>query len=172
MSIREEICAVVVSYNAEKSIYKTILRLSECLTHIYIVDNGSEESSIKVLDDICSQFHNVTIKKLYKNKGIGHALNLGIEKARELDCKWLLTMDQDSFIEKEMIVEFERTIDNNPTICSLTPNIIIKILKLNIQDSYVEYAITSGNLINISIFEMRIINHDGVTSCALHARRF
>jgi rhamnosyltransferase len=153
LSIREETCAVVVSYNAEKNIYKTILKLSESLKHVYIVDNGSAEASLKVLDDVCSQFNNVTIKKLYENKGIGYALNLGIEKAKELNCKWLLTMDQDSLINRDMIVEFGITIRNNPTILSLTPNIIINGLKYNTQDSYVEYAITSGNLINLSVFD-------------------
>jgi rhamnosyltransferase len=151
--IKRKICAVVVSYNGNEKLFRTVSELSKNVDYVYVVDNGSDESSILILDKIDNLFNNVKVEKLYENKGIGHALNLGISKAKELGYIWLLTMDQDSLIDKNMIHEFIVAIKKHPNIYSLTPNIIVNNLKSTVKDSSVEYAITSGNLVNLTVFD-------------------
>jgi rhamnosyltransferase len=153
-----EIIAVVVSYNGSSDLKKTILALDNKVGHIHIVDNASDEETIVILKELENK-NNISITYLSSNNGIGYALNLGIEIGNKLGYKWLLTMDQDSIIDDNMINEFCKAIIHDKELSCLTPMISIfdngsTFNNYRGDKNFVKYAITSGNLVKLSVFEI------------------
>jgi rhamnosyltransferase len=98
----KDVLAVIVSYNGLAKIRQTVDALRGQVGYIYIVDNGSGAESLAVLDSL-EREPSVMIERLGENRGVGHALNRGVQRAREMDCAWLLTMDQDSVVDDSLI---------------------------------------------------------------------
>jgi rhamnosyltransferase len=96
----------------------------------------------------------IDLLELNENKGIGCALNLGVKKAADLGYQWVLTMDQDSSPEKNMIAMMLSYAYHNPSIKCLSPNFASRIYSgRTSKEGAVSYAITSGNLVNVCVFE-------------------
>lgn len=94
------VIAVIVTYNIGNRLIKSIETLKNQVKQIIIVDNGS---NLKTIDMLKSIEHEIDLILLNKNKGIGYALNRGIERALEIDCDWIITLDHDSIAEENMI---------------------------------------------------------------------
>ncbi len=148
----EDIMAVVVSYNGRESTRRTILALSGQVGHIHVVDNGSEADSLEILDSLARE-HGVSINRLGENRGIGHALNLGVAYAKKIGCTWLLTMDQDSTVDNGLIKAYQSAIQFDHRVASLSPRIAKKWSDSDPKYVNVHSAITSGNLVHIGVFE-------------------
>lgn len=147
--------AVIITYNPN------IERLSENLTHIccqvdklLIVDNNSKNvSEIEKLQ----QNYNFELKQNEQNEGISINLNLAIRYYSNLGFEWLLTLDQDSICDFNLIKEYKDVLRNcNKNLVSLCPQII----DMNLNDIFIKkdneevtQCITSGNLINISFIK-------------------
>ena len=150
--VSEEIMAVIVSFNGCDKITKTVDALVDHVGHIHIVDNASDKETISILKKLSSE-KKISISWLDENTGLGHALNIGIQRAQVLGFNWLITMDQDSVVHTTMIQKYIAAISQTPSIKCLTPNYKEhnqvtkpKILKVN-------YAITSGNLVQMKVFD-------------------
>jgi rhamnosyltransferase len=158
--VKKEIMVVIVSFNGGNKIIKTIDALVDHVGHIHIVDNASDKETVSVLKKLSSE-QNISISWLDENTGLGHALNIGVQRAQVLGFNWLLTMDQDSVVHTTMIQTYIAAINQTPSIKCLTPNYQehdqvtgSKILKVN-------YAITSGNLVQMKVFDkIGIYNED------------
>lgn len=161
-----EILVIIVSFNGFPKIKQTIDALYNKVGHILIVDNASEAVSQDFLDSI-ERKEGVSISRLIENKGIGYALNVGINQAKSMNYNWLLTMDQDSIIDPTMIDEYCKCLNYNTELECLTPNIVVHGKKDEItSDKYVKYAITSGNLVKTSLFdEIGMYNEDLFIDC-------
>ncbi len=143
--------AVVVSFNGGQKTIRTINALSGQVGHIHVVDNGSSSDSVAILKDI-SRHPKISVSWLSVNKGIGHALNIGIHIARKYNYHWLLTMDQDSVVGQSMIQAFSDAVDKNTSIDSLTPEYSAGWSKVSKGTRLVDYAITSGNLTRMDVY--------------------
>lgn len=147
--------AGIVTYNPD--IERLSLNINSILKQVntlVIIDNNSENYNEieKIADNrkIILVHNNV-------NVGIGAALNQIVEKLHSFNMNWALLLDQDSIIDEEIIFNYEKYLDSN--IGLLTPYIVdinkitleeYKKLKLE-KTSLVNFAITSGSLININI---------------------
>lgn len=152
-----EIFAVVVCYNGLDDLLKTVNALDGKVGHVNIVDNGSTAETLKVLKTLEGK-NNFSVTYLKDNEGIGFALNAGVYKAEEMGYSWLLTMDQDSIVDNEMISAFCKAINNNDSLSCLAPSISIfgqesSFNSLQNKDNEISYAITSGNLVRLSIYK-------------------
>lgn len=152
-----EIFAVVVCYNGSNGLLKTVDALHGKVGHINIVDNASAVETLNVLNSLENR-SNISVTYLSENKGIGFALNSGMQKAIQMGYNWLLTMDQDSVVDHEMIPEFCKAINKDVTLCCLAPsiNVFDKENSFNSKqnkDGTIDYAITSGNLVRLSVFK-------------------
>ena len=148
----EEIMAVVVSYNGGETTRLTILALVGQVGHIHVVDNGSDPDSIEILDSLARE-RVISIDRLGRNRGIGHALNLGVALAKRIGFTWLLTMDQDSAVAGDMIKAYQSAVLPGSRVASLSPRIS---KQKTVSDSVsvdIRSAITSGNLVLISVFD-------------------
>lgn len=153
-----EIFIVIISFNGLDNLINTLNGLDQNVGHIHIVDNGSSTNTLSILRSI-ECMNNISIEYLGSNKGIGYALNIGIQRAKKMGYKWLLTMDQDSIADSNMISEFCSAININSNLCCLTPSINIFGKKSSFnrtknKNYTIDYAITSGNLVKMSVFEI------------------
>lgn len=152
-----EIFIVIISFNGLNNLLNSVKALNQNVGHIYIVDNGSSENTLSILRSLGSM-DNISVKYLGTNMGIGYALNIGVKRAKQMGYEWLLTMDQDSIADSDMILEFCSAIKNNSNLSCLSPSIDIFGKKSTFnrtknKRNTIDYAITSGNLVKMSVFE-------------------
>ncbi|VYU05415.1 glycosyltransferase [Clostridium butyricum] len=157
----EKICAVIITYNIDEKIIEVVKSIEYQVDKVIIVDNASEERTIKILNSINK---NNKIKIIFEesNVGIAKALNDGIKLAQKLEYDWVLTLDHDSICERNMInkmINVSKLVNDNIGI--ITPQIYETTKKDYISrkvcDSslytYVKDCIQSGSLINIKVFD-------------------
>jgi rhamnosyltransferase len=147
--------AVIVSYNPENSLKNiiNILKKWGIETNIVIVDNNSKPTIKEKLKSL-SQKKNVQCIFNSKNLGIGQALNIGIESLKE-KCEWVLTFDQDSIPDEQMLDEMKKILINSKDqfVKSIAP-IYKQHDKIYSKDYiYKTNVITSGNLIEVKTWE-------------------
>ncbi|QZA78314.1 glycosyltransferase family 2 protein [Deefgea tanakiae] len=148
----KNIAAVVVTYNGDASLKKTLLALLEQVSFIIVVDNGSIDNTKSIVLSL-GDSNKFRLIELSANMGLGYALNAGIRYAYASGYDWVLTMDQDSIICDGMIDAFISFIkENNEEVC-LTPNLIIHGESINLTSGVVDLAITSGNLVYVPILD-------------------
>ena len=148
----KNVVAVVVLYNPNRLIIKNISTYYSLLENVVIVDN-SETSNEEILNDL-KKMSNTHLIENHENKGIATALNQGIEKAILLGGEWILTMDQDSYFEADMLKNYFKLyneINDKVKIAALGPNHEKEISQEQI--SKVENLITSGTLLNAEVFK-------------------
>lgn len=148
----KNVVAVVVLYNPNRLVIKNILTYHSFLENIVVVDN-SETSNEEILNDL-KKMLKIHLIVNQENKGIATALNQGIQKAILLGGEWILTMDQDSYFEGDMLKNYFKLFDDlndKVKIAALGPNYekensLEQIIK-------VENLITSGTLLNADVFK-------------------
>jgi len=145
-----KIDSVVVLYNPEEIILKNILSYISFIDKLYIVDN-SDVKKYDLIEKIVAVSPKCNYVDNYGNKGIAHALNVGVKLAIENGADWLLTMDQDSSFNNndlQKIIEELHAINDNE-IAILSPSHYKDEQKLN--PFYNTITMTSGNFINLDI---------------------
>ena len=160
-----KVAAIIVSYNPDNNLLDSINLLINQVERIIIVDNGSESEKKKNINSI----RNIDEKKIEvifneENLGIATALNIGVRLALRQGYKWVLTMDQDSKVSKNMVdkmLEVYNSINEKERgdILSIFPNFVderVQSIEENSEmDSYeyVDADITSGNLLRSEVFD-------------------
>lgn len=140
-----DICAVIVSYNGDNNIEKQISEFCD-FCNLIVIDNGSLNEFVEYLINLKKKYDfELIINKT--NFGLAKALNQGLEFATDLKCKYLLTLDQDSFLKKEFVLTMKKEIDFEKRVISVGPYYQGK----NDNTMDVNYLITSGNLILIDV---------------------
>jgi len=177
----KKIAATVVLYNPD--IEETLANIDSYapyLDELIVVDNSSVEN-LKI-KNILEKKYKLSYIFNNANLGIATALNIGCKKAIELKCLWTLTMDQDSkFIDFEFYKNsFLPLYDNNKVAIVAASDICVvnytnslskffdeEFSRQKAKKSLIEYAIessnsdyietdfviTSGNFLNLSLFE-------------------
>ena len=148
----KDVLAVVVSYNGLQKTKQTVDALRRQVGHVHIVDNGSDTESLGVLESL-EREPGITVERLGENRGVGYALNRGVQRARQMGCTWLLTMDQDSVVDGSLIEAYRVAVEQDPGRVCLAPRITTSSRRKDAVGGVIRYAITSGNLIRVSLFD-------------------
>ena len=148
----KKVLAVVVSFNGRTKTRRAIEALEGIVEHVLVVDNGSEKESLTHLAEL-ERDRKISVVRLPENRGIGHALNIGVSHARSVGCDWLLTLDQDSVVDSGMLDAYWRALDVRPELVCLTPNYRKETHSASSALQTVEFAITSGNLTKLNLFD-------------------
>jgi rhamnosyltransferase len=148
----KDVLAVVVSYNGLQKTWQTVDALRRQVGHVHIVDNGSDAESLFVIESM-EREPGITVERLGKNRGVGYALNRGVHRALQLGFTWLLTMDQDSVVDGSMIEAYRVAIEEDPERVCLAPRITTGSRKRDEAGGVISYAITSGNLVRVSVLD-------------------
>lgn len=150
-----KIAAVVILYYPPKSVFANIKTYYDYVDKIFVFDNSEVESLVK--DDLVN-LPKVEFYHNHENEGIAKRLNSACRLAVKEQYEWILTMDQDSsfsvdavnayfncfkqFKEKNNIAIFGTEYKRYTT--TTTDNCTVK---------EVDKLITSGSLLNLSLFE-------------------
>lgn len=151
--------AIVITYNFDSTFKKSFEISYKQVDHIVIVDNNSNEECIKFLKKI-EGLNKVTIIYNDRNYGIARAINQGIDLLIKLKCDWIITLDDDSVLEKDAVYKMLKAKDNinKNNIGAVCPNVYDVNLKEymysnEIKISKISKAIQSGAMFNSKVFE-------------------
>ncbi|HVC02178.1 MAG TPA: glycosyltransferase family 2 protein [Steroidobacteraceae bacterium] len=95
--------AVLVTYHPDAGLPRRLAAIAAQVAGIVIVDNGSNETQLAMLRGLAAGDPAVALLENGANLGVARALNLGIERAAQRDCRWLLLLDQDSTAEPDLV---------------------------------------------------------------------
>ena len=144
------IAGVVVLYNPEEDYINNINSYIEDIDLLYVIDNSSKKNIIP---------KSKKIKYIYNNEnlGVAKALNMAANLAIKNNYKWLLTMDQDTKINKNVIKEMKKYIETHNTskdsIIVPWHNTKLDVTKSKDKIDYPLVVMTSGNLVNLDIYQ-------------------
>jgi rhamnosyltransferase len=88
-------------------------RIAPQVGHIVIVDNHSGEEDIHMLRALCKAEKAELIENK-ENLGIATALNQGIKRVTELGYEWVVTLDQDTIPEFNLIQSLSKIYSSHP----------------------------------------------------------
>ncbi len=89
------ICALIPTYNNEKTIAEIVERTLPQVPAVLVVNDGSTDSTGTILAELTSKHTQLIVLTLPHNKGKGYALKSGFQKACELGFSHVLTLDAD-----------------------------------------------------------------------------
>lgn len=152
-----KIGVVIVLFYSKESNYRCLL--GQQSLSIILVDN-TPMRNLKITGN------GIDYIPLNNNLGIAAAQNIGIEKAKELGCSYIVFFDQDSIFNSDyinqMLLEYIRLKNYYPKIAVLGPTVIDKVSgkKYKTKPSSVEYdceilpaIISSGSIFETNIFD-------------------
>lgn len=147
---RKDVCAVVISYNCESIIVENVNSLLDQVAEVLIIDNGSNEHAKKLLKTLeCKR--NCSVIYSCHNEGISKQLNNATKILSEKEYKLILTMDQDTVLEKNCVYHMINVLNQDRKVVSVGPKRRKK--KQSKDYYYKDYLITSGNLVKLDILK-------------------
>lgn len=152
MDLLEKIIAGIVLYNPDMIRLKENLdAISTQADEIVCIDNAS--LNIKDIEELVIHFPKIKLIKNANNMGIATALNQIITYADEQNYKWVLTLDQDSIVDDNLITVYKLYLDkeNMAMLTCLIQERTIDSKEYNQKKDIVEVnkCITSGCLTNV-----------------------
>ncbi len=120
---------VIPVFNGEKYIAKSLTSVikqdgGDC--EIIVVDDGSTDSTVDVVLDVCKKFNKSNIKIVKKeNGGLSDARNAGLHEA---NGKYVIWLDSDDFLP-------EGALDSLRFLCKKEPDVIISRILSYFEDS-------------------------------------
>jgi rhamnosyltransferase len=146
-------CIVVVTYNPDLGFSDNLMRHLAIVDKVIIIDNNSTDVDINIFlkNEYIKNIHLINSKK---NNGIAWALNKGIIEAINMGYKWIVTFDQDSFPNINLLEYYSSVLKSEKNIGLLGTQFSVneeKITEINWKKSLT--LITSGTLHPIEIFD-------------------
>ena len=131
------VSVIIPVYNAEKYIsacLDSILVQSFCDFEVWLIDDGSTDSSAKICDDFCKNDPRIHVIHK-KNGGVSSARNIGLECAMG---EWITFVDSDDRVDQDYLLKlYQATIGKR--------NEILVVQGLKILDS--------GSAVELRLFE-------------------
>jgi rhamnosyltransferase len=99
---KANIAAAIVSYNPPETIRELVERIKPQVGGVFIVDNGSAAAGRNRMQQIADELR-VSLTLSDSNRGVAAALNEAVQWARARQFEWVLTLDQDSMVDKNFV---------------------------------------------------------------------
>lgn len=157
-----KVCASIITYNVDEKIIEVVNSIIDQVEYVIIVDNASNDRTIKILKEI-DKNKKVEVVFNKSNNGIAKALNQSIEIAKNKKMNWILTLDHDSVCNEEMIKNMfivNKKYNKKNKIGILAPKVFEMnkkdfISNKNTENYYTEVkeCIQSGSLFNMDVFD-------------------
>jgi rhamnosyltransferase len=159
------ICGVIVTYRPDSEFFSRAQRLSRQLAKVVAVDNGSSESSVGELRELADK-ENLHLILNHRNEGVARALNQGAEWATAHGFDWILTLDQDTLVEHDMVESLcavYHTFPDQTKLAMIGSNYTDSVLRTPFLTANgdndrswleVKTTITSGSLIPLSAYSI------------------
>jgi len=105
---RFNVCAVFVTFFPDECFRERVARIAAQVSKIIIVDNTGTSTPARTFTD--NDWETIEVIGNEENNGIGEALNQGVSRAIELGYDWVLTLDQDSWANPELVETLENMV--------------------------------------------------------------
>ena len=96
---------LIPTYNNDKTIANIVERTLLQVPMLIVVNDGSTDNTATILQELTTKYHHLVVVNLQHNQGKGYALKIGFQKARELGCSHVVTLDADGQHFPEDIAE-------------------------------------------------------------------
>lgn len=147
-----KLAAGVVLYNPENRnrVEQCIQSIEKQIERIYIFDNSTKEVMLNLPK-------NAIYITEHKNCGIAYALNVIMEKAEQDGVQWVITMDQDSILPDNLVLEYSRHFDDE-NLAIICPQVIDKrraymVPRTEPEQEYIEECITSASCTSVKAWK-------------------
>jgi rhamnosyltransferase len=110
---RPDVCAIVVTFYPDAEFAARLRRISPQVGAVVIVDNGSGDIALAMLDELVLHPF-VSLIRNGQNLGVARALNIGVERAASLGFTWTLLLDQDTVVAADMVEALASLYDSFP----------------------------------------------------------
>lgn len=147
-----QIASAVVLYNPTNEDIENINSYLKDVDILYVLDNSPKRNDKRLPE-------NKKIQYIFNdnNLGISIPLNMAAQMARDNNYKWLLTMDQDTSFDNEVLKKMKERIEkmdcNNIGIVTPWHNTKLNIKKSKEKIEHPLDVMTSGNLLNLEIHQ-------------------
>lgn len=101
--MRDTVAAVIVSFNPPPGLEQRLQVVLAQVERVYLVDNGSDPAALAAAEDLHEP--RLTILRNPTNRGLGYALNQGLQAARREGAGWALLLDHDSTPMADMVAQ-------------------------------------------------------------------
>jgi glycosyltransferase involved in cell wall biosynthesis len=103
-----KISAVIITYNEEAIIARTLSKLGWC-DEVIIIDSGSTDKTV----EICKEYGCTVHYRVFQ--GFGEQKKYGVSKAKH---DWILCIDSDELLTDPLIEEIQKELNKNATHCA------------------------------------------------------
>ena len=104
------ICVLIPTYNNAATVGRVIEESKLYCKDIFVVNDGSTDNTMAVLESI----EGINVISYMPNRGKGHALQCGLNKARECGFDYCITLDADGQHYPSEIPKFIEAVGTNP----------------------------------------------------------
>ena len=114
--------------------YNKLDLLKKCLYHldnqtdknfsVFIVDNGSDEETVRYIKEVCDENKNYYNSCLDKNTGFAFASNVGLKYAIENNYEYSILLNNDCFVDVDSIKNLKNKIDIDKNYFAVNPLMI------------------------------------------------
>lgn len=146
-------CVVIVTFNPDLEFENNLLRHLDIVERIVIVDNNSNVEITTFIPEL----HRKRVEVIHStnNNGIAWALNAGIKWAQNMSVDWVLTFDQDSLPNINILSYYSEVLKNETNVGLIGTIFSPKLIEINrISWKNKLTIITSGTLHPIKIFNV------------------
>ncbi|PZU83522.1 MAG: glycosyltransferase family 2 protein [Chryseobacterium sp.] len=108
----KKVATIIVTYNGEKWIERCLdsVMSSSYPTDVFVVDNSSTDNTLSLL----KSYNVFDLEVSETNLGFGAANNIALDKALKLDYDYFFLINQDVYIESNMIEKLIAFSDSHP----------------------------------------------------------
>lgn len=112
--MKNSVCCVIPNWNGKDLISDCLnsLQAQSEPVHIIVVDNGSVDGSVELID---KQFPEVELIKLDKNHGFAGGVNAGITSAIKNGAKYVALFNNDAVADKDWLKNLVNCANKNPS---------------------------------------------------------
>lgn len=121
------ISAIILTWNSEKHIENCIhtlladARRSKKELNVFVIDNGSKDRTLKILDQLRKKYFNIHAIKLSKNLGTTSSRNIAIRNSRS---KYVFILDSDTEVQPNTLKILVDTIEKGKRIGIAAPRLL------------------------------------------------
>ncbi len=156
-SIYDSVAAMVILYNCGTNCIKNIESYDNQVKQVFVYDNSTVKN--EKLIQLLKEKKNIVYINGDGNQGISIAINKVAEEAIRCNFQWLITFDQDSVAEKDMVAHMCNYVnrcefaDKLGIVCAAINDSVFRFEIAATEISYNKWVQQSGSMLNLKVFQ-------------------
>ena len=114
LSTATNTAAVIVTYHPDASFSEHLERIARQVGRVFVVDNASNRDALAMLQTLADKSDSVVLIENEENLGVATAFNQGVRASRESGYAWVLTFDQDSWVDERLLTALAAVVSEHP----------------------------------------------------------